>query len=121
MGQIHGNPVTEYIFGFKDRTEAESFAKTGLAIMASMQDCLNSGTLPHCICECCDSTLVGVKGRRRYDAELWQNEDTVKLQYTNVDARVNYITDVCPICGKKLPTKDGGTNTNGFERYCVEI
>lgn len=62
-----------------------------------------------CICDCHDSSLTKEGG------EIWQNYELIKVFFPDRNRMVVFISDCCPICGKKLPTPDGGRQSNGMK------
>lgn len=68
----------------------------------------------HCICECHDSTIV------KEHAEVWQNYTSIEVAdndgaFLGMHKFVVFLADHCPICGRPLPTPDGGSKSNGFK------
>lgn len=59
----------------------------------------------YCICDCYNSSLT------KEHAEIWQNFTQVKIIFPDQN-KVVFRSDCCPVCGKKLPTADGGSQSN---------
>lgn len=92
-------------------TSADLWAR---GILDRLKEVYEAGEM-YCICECYDSTIVKEGG------EIWQNMDLIKILdnrdycWLGMEKCVVYRTDFCPICGKPLPTVDGGRYSNGMK------
>ena len=90
---------------FASTPEAEA---KGRAIIKRLKDEYPSGKY-FCICDCRDSSLTKER------AEIWQSFEYVKIFFRD-HSKVIFRTDHCPICGRNLPTPNGGKHSNGSKR-----
>lgn len=84
-----------------------------VAILDRLKEEYHAGRC-HCICECYDTTIV------REGAEVWQNYYSIEVADNDggilgMNKFVVFYADHCPICGRPLPTPDGGSKSNGLK------
>ena len=118
---FYGNPVIE-----NGRKKVIRFPWTEVILVTDESDFKIDRVMPYfksfreayekgkcfCICECSDTTLF------EDGTEIWQNHNLIKI-FSNDPQPLGMLTefyaDRCPICGKPLPTVDGGKKSNGFK------